>query len=94
VRKLSSLSHKCGELTMGAPSSVQEAKDRAAAIERCPRARAVNDRLQSLIESGATTKEERIRYESLAIAIGYSLETGTDIDAREFQEWRVLLRMD
>jgi hypothetical protein len=79
---------------MGAPSSEVEARQIAATLERIPRARAVNDRLQALIESPATTKEERVRYEALVLAIGYSFQIGTDIDEAEYAEWRGLLGMD
>lgn len=80
---------------MGAPSSQQEAKERAAEQERQPRTRKVNDRLQQLLAEmdpfspDPAVRKQRIRYESLSLAV--QLDGGPDMSEREFSEWRELL---
>jgi len=75
---------------MGAPSSQQEADAIGREMERMPRTREVSDRLEARIEA-STTPEERIRWESLSLAIAHDLRTCHEISAEEHREWMALL---
>ena len=53
-----------------------------------PRTRAVADRLQSLIDDGSTTRDQRDRYIALLIAVDYDLKARHEYTDSEFLEWQ------
>lgn len=76
---------------MRAPSSEVEADQVAAELAKMPRTREVADRLQALIDAGTTTKDQKLRFECLLIAIDHDLSTGHELSEAEHAEWMCLL---
>jgi hypothetical protein len=82
---------------VGAQSPEREAREIEREIARTPRARAVSDRIQELLDAlpyppldGATAKR-REQLEGYQIAMAYTLGWGKEISEEEYAGWMVLL---
>lgn len=68
----------------------RDARDEAAELAHTSRTQDISDRLSALIDA-ASTSEERIRWESLAVAIAYDIKTNHELGDLEYAEWLALV---